>query len=61
MHINASYQNATFMNTLKCSLMREHAANQKCIKIECNEIVLNALKCTRMQQNAVSNKLHRFE
>jgi hypothetical protein len=61
MHINASYQNATYMNTLKCKVMLKHAADQKCIKIECNEILLNALKCMRMQQNAVSNKLHRFE
>ena len=38
MHVNASYQNATYMNTLICKLMRTHAADQECINIKCNEI-----------------------
>ena len=42
MHINASYQNATYMNTLVCKGMRKHAADQECNNIECNEILLNA-------------------
>ena len=37
-------------------IMRKHAADHECNKIECNEILLNASKCSRMQQNAVVKK-----
>ena len=52
MQANASYQNATYMNTFKCIRMHLYAAREKCNRRKCNENVENALKCTKMHKNA---------
>jgi hypothetical protein len=51
MQANASYQNATYMNALKCTIMgfmRYHAACEESIRMECNENVENASECKKV-------------
>ena len=54
------YQNATYMNALKCKSMQCHAADEECNRMECNEIVENASECNSMHWNAYGKKLHHF-
>ena len=60
MQANASYQNATYINTFKCIRMLLYAAREKCNRRKCNENVENALKCTKMLKNAYGKKPHHF-
>ena len=60
MQANASYQNATYMNTLKCNRMHLYAACEECKRRKCNENVKNALECNKMHKNAYGKKPHHF-
>ena len=60
MQANASYQNATYMNTFKCMRMHLYAACEECNRMECNENVENASECSKMHKNAYGKKPHHF-
>ena len=60
MQANASYQNATYMNTLKCIRMHLYAACEECKRRKCNENVENASECINMRMNAYVKKQHHF-
>ena len=60
MQANASYQNATYMNVLKCIRMHCYAACEECNRRKCNENVENASECNKMHKNAYGKKQHHF-